>query len=185
MHISVLVLVMQETVFSEQNKFMKLKNILFVVKDIEKSVAFYRELFGLDVVVDFGGNVILTEGLVLQEQKIWEGFLEKEVRSGGHDAELYFEENDMDAFLERLKQSRFSIEYVNEFMEHAWGQRVVRIYDPDHHVIEVGEALEYVARRYLKAGMSAEQTAQKTQLPLSQVEAMLACGCDTAEDAQQ
>lgn len=152
---------------------MKLKNILFVVSDIEKSVAFYKELFGLDVVVDFGGNVILTEGLVLQEQKIWENFIEKTVTAGGHDAELYFEENDMDSFLKRLEESRFPIEYVNDFMEHEWGQRVVRIYDPDHHVIEVGEALEYVARRYLKAGMSVEDTAKKTQLPLSQVEAMV------------
>ena len=54
---------------------MKLKNILFVVKDIEQSKAFYKELFGLQVVSDFGENVILTEGLVLQEQKLWEKFL--------------------------------------------------------------------------------------------------------------
>lgn len=151
---------------------MKLKNVLIVVRDIEKSKAFYKELFGLDVVVDFDGNVILTEGLVLQEQKIWEQFIGRKVTGKGHDAELYFEENDMDGFLGKLEQSSFRIEYVNELMEHDWGQRVVRLYDPDGHVIEVGEALEYVARRYLTSGMSVEETARKTQLPLSQVEAM-------------
>ena len=153
---------------------MKLKNILIVVQDIEKSKAFYKELFGLDVVVDFDGNVILTEGLVLQDKKIWGNFIGKEISSGGHDAELYFEENDMDGFLERLEKSSFSVEYINELMEHSWGQRVVRIYDPDRHMIEVSEAMEYVARRYLKAGMSAEEVAKKTQLPLSQIEIM--CG---------
>lgn len=56
---------------------MKLKNVLIVVKDIEKSEQFYHDLFGLDVVLDNGGNVILTEGLVLQDKKIWESFLEK------------------------------------------------------------------------------------------------------------
>ena len=56
---------------------MKLKNVLIVVEDIEKSKAFYKELFGLDVVVDFDGNVILTEGLVLQDKKIWEKFIER------------------------------------------------------------------------------------------------------------
>lgn len=152
---------------------MKLKNVLIVVRDVEKSKSFYKELFGLDEVVDFGGNVILTEGLVLQEQKIWEGYLEKKVVTGGHDTELYFEENDMDGFLERLKESSFSIQYVNSFMEHDWGQRVVRIYDLDGHVIEVGEAMEYVARRFLKSGMSAEETAAKTQLPLSMVKTMV------------
>lgn len=48
---------------------MKLKNILIVVKDIEKSKRFYHDLFGLDMVLDNNGNMILTEGLVLQDEK--------------------------------------------------------------------------------------------------------------------
>lgn len=152
---------------------MKLKNILIVVDDIEKSKAFYRDLFGLNVVTDFGENVILTEGLVLQERKLWEGFTDKEVIKGGNDAELYFEENDIDGFLEKLEGSGYSIEYVNPPMEHDWGQRVIRIYDPDRHVIEIGESMEYVARRFLKSGMTAQEAADKTQLPLSQVEIYL------------
>ena len=149
---------------------MKLKNILFVVRDMERSKAFYRELFGLTVIRDFGENVMLTEGLVLQEKKLWETFIEREIREGGNDAELYFEENDIDGFLEKLKNSSFEIEYVNENKEHDWGQRVIRIYDPDYHIMEIGESLEYVARRFLKAGMTPEETAAKTQLPMSYVE---------------
>lgn len=149
---------------------MKLKNILIVVADIEQSKAFYKELFGLEVVNDFGENVILTEGLVLQEQKLWETFIGKEVKNGANDAELYFEENNIDLFLRKLESSQYSIEYLNKCTEHEWGQRVIRIYDPDRHVIEIGESLEYVARRFLKSGMTAEQTAEKTQLPLSLIE---------------
>ena len=48
---------------------MKLKNVLIVVKDIERSKKFYRDLFGLEMVLDNDGNMILTEGLVLQEEK--------------------------------------------------------------------------------------------------------------------
>lgn len=149
---------------------MRLKNILIVVKDIEKSKQFYQELFGLRVLTDFGENVILSEGLVLQEQKIWESFVEKEVIYGNHDAELYFEENDMDSFLTKLKFYSGEICYVNKFMEHEWGQRVVRIYDPDKHIIEIGEPLEAVARRFMNKGMSVEETAKKTQLPIEYVE---------------
>lgn len=152
---------------------MKLKNILIVVNDIEKSKAFYRDLFGLQVVTDFGGNVILTEGLVLQDRKIWEKFIGKEVIKGGNAAELYFEENDMDSFLKKLEESGYPVEYVNPLMEHDWGQRVIRIYDPDRHVIEIGEAMEYVVHRFLKQGMTVEQVAEKTQLPLSQVKMYL------------
>ena len=50
---------------------MKLKNVLIVVKDIERSKKFYRDLFGLEMVLDNDGNMILTEGLVLQEEKYW------------------------------------------------------------------------------------------------------------------
>ena len=149
---------------------MKLKNILFVVEDIEKSKRFYKDLFGLEVIADFGENVVLTEGLVLQAKKLWKNFLKRDIISGGNDAELYFEENDIDGFMEKLEKSNLSIEYLNKCIEHDWGQRVIRIYDLDKHVIEIGESMEYVARRFLKAGMTVEQVVKKTQLPLSQVE---------------
>lgn len=151
---------------------MKLKNIVLVVENIEKSKSFYTELFGLYVVTDFGENVILTEGLVLQEKRMWENYIEKKVKPGGNDAELYFEENNMDAFLERLEKSNHDISYLNKCIERDWGQRLVRIYDPDMHVIEVGESEEYVARRLLQSGMTIERVAEKTRMALSHIEIM-------------
>lgn len=151
---------------------MKLKNILLVVKDIERSKKFYRDLFGLEIIADFDGNMVLTEGLVLQEETVWKTFIEKEITHKGHNAELYFEENHMDAFLKKLESWPEPVEYANPFMEHSWGQRVVRIYDPDGHMIEVGESMEYVAKRFLKDGMSVEETAAKTQMALGDVEAL-------------
>lgn len=122
--------------------FVKLKNILFVVNDIEKSKRFYEELFGLKVITDFGENVILTEGLVLQQKNLWQDGMGKEVNFGGHDAELYFEESDMDGFLVKLKGYEPAVEYVDEKTpDHPWGGRVIRIYDPDKHVIEIGETV--------------------------------------------
>lgn len=120
---------------------MRLKNVLIVVEDIERSKAFYKELFGLEPIRDFGGNVILTDGLVLQEKKLWQNAVNKDIVFGNHSVELYFEENDMDAFQEKLINSSLTIEYVTPITKHEWGQRVVRIYDPDKHVIEVGEKL--------------------------------------------
>ena len=117
---------------------MKLKNILFVVKDIEKSKKFYHDLFGLDMVLDNGGNMILTEGLVLQDEKIWKNFLKKEVSPENNSCELYFEEQNIEAFIEKLEKLYPSVQYVNGLMEHSWGQKVVRFYDPDGNLIEVG-----------------------------------------------
>ena len=98
---------------------MKLKNVLIVVKDIEKSRQFYKDLFGLDLVLDNNGNMILTEGLVLQD-------------------ELYFEEENIEAFIEKLEQFYPSVKYVNKLITHSWGQKVIRFYDPDGNLIEVG-----------------------------------------------
>ena len=117
---------------------MKLKNVLIVVKDIEKSRQFYKDLFGLDLVLDNGGNMILTEGLVLQDEKIWKKFLEKDVIPQNNSCELYFEECEIEKFVQKLEKLYPSIQYVNRLTTHSWGQKVVRFYDLDGNLIEVG-----------------------------------------------
>jgi catechol 2,3-dioxygenase-like lactoylglutathione lyase family enzyme len=117
---------------------MRLKNFLIVVKDIEIAKQFYHDLFGLDVLVDFDGNMILTDGLVLQEEKYWREFLQKEIIHRNNSSELYFEESDIESFVEKLEQLYPDIDYVNSLMTHSWGQKVVRFYDPDGNLIEVG-----------------------------------------------
>ena len=117
---------------------MKLKNILIVVKDIEKSRQFYHDSFGIDLVLDNDGNMILTEGLVLQDEIIWKSFLDRDIVSKSNSCELYFEEQDIEAFVEKLERLYPSIEYVNRLMTHSWGQRVIRFYDLDGNLIEVG-----------------------------------------------
>lgn len=117
---------------------MKLKNILLVVKDIEKSKQFYHDLFGLNTVLDNDGNMILTEGLVLQDEKIWKSFLGRDILPQNNACELYFEEQDIEVFVEKLERLYPSIEYVNRLMTHSWGQRVIRFYDLDGNLIEVG-----------------------------------------------
>ena len=117
---------------------MKLKNVLIVVKDIEKSRKFYHDLFGIDLVLDNDGNMILTEGLVLQDEKIWKSFLGKDIVPKSNSCELYFEEQDIESFAEKLEKLYPDIEYVNSLMIHSWGQRVIRFYDLDGNLIEVG-----------------------------------------------
>ena len=117
---------------------MKLKNVLIVVKDIERSKQFYHDLFGLDVVLDNDGNMILTEGLVLQEEKYWREFLGKNIIRQNNSSELYFEERDIEAFVRKLEKLYPAVQYVNRLMTHSWGQKVIRFYDPDGNLIEVG-----------------------------------------------
>ena len=117
---------------------MRLKNVLIVVKDIEKSKKYYHNLFGLSVVLDNDGNMILTEGLVLQEEKYWAEFIGKDIIPQNNHCELYFEEKNIEAFAEKLENLYPDTEYVNRLMTHSWGQQVIRFYDLDGNLIEVG-----------------------------------------------
>lgn len=117
---------------------MKLKNTLIVVKDIEKAKQYYHDLFGLEMLIDNDGNMILSDGLALQEEKYWKEFLGKDIIARNNSSELYFEESDIEDFVRKLEELYPDTEYVNTLMTHSWGQRVVRFYDPDGNLIEVG-----------------------------------------------
>lgn len=144
---------------------MKLKNPMLVVKDIDRSVEFYKKVLGLHVITDFGANKTLTGGLVLQTLESWREFIGRDdISFGSNSAEIYFEEDNFDVFTEKLKKR--DVEYVHPVIEHSWGQRVVRIYDPDKHIIEIGENIKMVCKRFLDSGMTPEQTAVRMDVPI-------------------
>ncbi len=122
----------------KRGRDMRLKNFLIVVKDIERSRQFYHDLFGLEMILDNDGNMILTDGLVLQEEKYWKEFLKKEIIPENNSCELYFEEADIEGFIEKLESYYPEVKYVNRLMTHSWRQKVIRFYDPDGNLIEVG-----------------------------------------------
>ena len=117
---------------------MKFRGFLIVVKDCRKAMKYYHDLFGLEMLADYDGNMILSNGLYLQEDKYWRAFLGRDVIPRSNACELYFEEEDLDAFYEKLKTLYPKTEFVNLPITHSWGQRVVRFYDPDGTLIEVG-----------------------------------------------
>lgn len=151
---------------------MKFTSTQIAVADREKSKQFYHDVLGLNVVADFGANVTLDGGIVLQTLDTWKSFIRTDkVFLPNNAGELYFEEEDMDAFCDHLK--KFEIYYVHELFEHRWGQRVVRFYDPDKHIIEVGEKLDAVIARFMEQGLSAEETAVRMDIPVDFITACL------------
>ena len=117
---------------------MRLKNVLIVVSDIERSRKYYHDLFGLEMILDNDGNMILTEGLVLQDAAVWKNFLGKDIIPRNNASELYFEEKDIEGFVRKLEDLYPDTAFVNRLMTHSWGQKVIRFYDSDGNLIEVG-----------------------------------------------
>lgn len=114
------------------------KGVLLVVQDCSKALKYYSDLFGFTLVQDNDGNMELTGDVYLQEAGYWEKFTERDVIPRNNSTELYFEDPDIDAFVKKLEMLYPDTEYVNRLMTHSWGQRVVRFYDPDGNLIDVG-----------------------------------------------
>ena len=117
---------------------MKFKGILIVVKDCKKALKYYQDMFGFELIRDHDGNMELSGNLYLQEEKYWERFTGRRVIPQSNQTELYFEESDIEGFIERLETYYPEVKYVNRLMTHSWGQKVIRFYDPDGNLIEVG-----------------------------------------------
>lgn len=117
---------------------MEYKGTLIVVKDCGRAFKFYRDMFGFELVQDNDGNMDLTNHLFLQELRYWEDFTKKQIVPKSNQSELYFLESDIENFLERLEKLYPDTEYVNRLLTHSWGQKVVRFYEPDGNLIEVG-----------------------------------------------
>lgn len=146
---------------------MKYKCPLIVVKDMERSRKFYEEILGQKVVRDYGANIIFKGDFSLQTEETWIDFIGKSSDSiifQPNNFELYFEEKHFDKFVQKLELH--DIEKVHDVKEYSWGQRVVRFYDPDGYVIEVGESMVQVVKRMAEEGLSFEEIAEKSQQTL-------------------
>lgn len=116
---------------------MKLKNVLIVVDEIEESIRFYKELFGLQVIMRQEGNVILSEGLVLQDAKVWSKEIGGYTTPYNNTTVLYFEDNDVEDLVDKLNSSDGFVRFKTELKELENGQKMVRFYDPSGNLIEV------------------------------------------------
>ena len=146
------------------------------VKNIEVSKKFYTEVLEQVIELDFGQNVILKGGITL-----WEIYpnhiipkqlgLDSTVGEKINRFEFYFETEKIDGVFEKLKEN--SVELLHSIHEEPWGQRTIRFFDPDRHLIEIGETLETFVKRLYSENMTPEQVSEKTSIPLKTVRELI------------
>ena len=147
---------------------MKFKCPLIVVTNIDVSRNFYEKVLNQKVKYDFGENVMYEGDFSIQLKSHFANMItinQDEIAIKSNNFELYFEEENIESFIERLKNTN-QIHYIHSLIEHPWGQRVIRFYDPDMYIMEVGESMESVTKRFLSQGLSIEETAKRTQHPI-------------------
>lgn len=136
---------------------------LIVVEDIQKSRFLYEKILGQTVKVDFGENITFNGDFAIHQKDHFESLINKSVISKSNNFELYFEDDDLETIVDTLKGHNF--EFVHEIVEQPWKQKVVRFYDYDKNIIEIGEHLEHVAYRLYKEKTPIEEICKITYLP--------------------
>ncbi len=129
---------------------------LITVENISNSKLFYENVMKQKIKYDFGENVLFEGGFAIHLKSHYSKLIgNKPITSPSNNFELYFEFNDVDSFLKELKNNK--IEFIHEIKVQPWQQKVVRFYDPDKNIIEVGESLEFLSFRLSKEGKSIEE----------------------------
>jgi len=153
---------------------MKYAGVCIAVRDVKLARKFYEDLFGLEVFQDYGINVSFRCGISLQQEfgRIT-GIPQDKIVMKPRNMELYFEENHFDEFVRKLSLYP-GIHYVDGGVKEAgWGQRSIRFYDLDGHMIEVGESLKMVAEHFLHSGMTMEETSRRMDVSIPDLEKLL------------
>ena len=145
--------------------------VLFVA-DIQKSRLFYETILEQKVIADFGENVGFEGGFaIFHRPYAHQVIFGKEKEFGWNNLELYFESEEIEAVVQKLEEN--GINFVHPIMEQPWGQQVVRFYDPDGHIVEIGEPLSALVKRLKASGMNDQQISDKTGLSGKEVQYFL------------
>jgi len=145
---------------------------LIVVEDIGKARRLYEAILKQKVVADFGENVAFEGGFALHKRDHYRTLINnRPIVPGSNAFELYFEDDDLDKIAAELAAEGF--EFVHEVREQPWKQKVLRFYDDDRNIVEIGERLEHTAYRLSLAGYSLEDISRITYLPVEKVQAAI------------
>ncbi|SHG05960.1 hypothetical protein SAMN05444274_1305 [Mariniphaga anaerophila] len=138
---------------------------LITVSDIERSRDFYEKLLNQKVKFDFGENITFYGDFSIHLQAHFKDLIDnREIKNGGNNFELYFEYDNVEQIVKRLKDN--NVKFLHEIREQPWKQKVTRFYDPDKNIIEIGESMEFLAYRLKNENMTIEKIAETINMTI-------------------
>lgn len=147
---------------------MKYRTVLIVVDDIQKSRYFYETILKQKLKMDFGENITFHGDFSIHQKEHFQGVIQGSVNQGRHNnCELYFEHDELEKLSTALQNE--GIQFLHDIMEQPWRQKVMRFYDYDENLIEVGESMAHVAYRLSQEGLEIPEISKITYLPIPMV----------------
>jgi catechol 2,3-dioxygenase-like lactoylglutathione lyase family enzyme len=146
---------------------------LITVNDMERSRYFYEKVLEQKVKYDFGENITFHGDFAVHLRSHFKELIDnKGIKDNANNCELYFEYDDLELVEKKLNHE--GIKFVHGIREQSWRQRVMRFYDPDANIIEVGESLEHLSYRLHREGIEVENISKITNMPESFVKNSIA-----------
>lgn len=162
---------------------MGFKAVILVVEDVGRSRMLYEGLLGCRVEADFGiYNVGFEGGFALYKKSFFAELIgHEDFVSNAHNLAVYFEFDDILTLRNTIIDNGF--ELVHDIKEQPWGQKVLRFYDYDHHIVEIAENMNQVLANMYQSGMSESLIAHKTGYTEDEVRRIL--NCQTEVDKEE
>jgi catechol 2,3-dioxygenase-like lactoylglutathione lyase family enzyme len=149
----------------------RFRSSVIFVEDVGASRSFYEGLLCQAVAMDHGQNVGFAGGFAIWERDhawgVIHGRPPERDREVQEEVELYFEADDLTAVADQLAGA--GVPFVHPLREQPWGQRVLRVRDPDGYVVEIGEPMSAVVQRFLNQGLTLSEVAARTSMPFDVV----------------
>lgn len=145
---------------------------IILVENIQRSRQFYGTTLRQKVKYDFGVNVSFEGDFAIHLKSHFAEITHmnhsQSIIMGSNSFDLCFETEIIDEIFHELQ--RINTRFLNGIEEQPWGQRVLRCYDPDGHLVEIGETMEAVVIRYYQQGKTMDEILNKTAMPKEFVE---------------
>jgi len=143
---------------------MKFICALITVNDMERSRHFYESILGQEIKYNFGENITFHGDFAIHLRPHFQELIgNKEIKDNANNCELYFELDDLEQLEKKLNNE--DVKFVHVIREQPWRQKVMRFYDPDENIIEVGESLEHLSHRLHREGIEVEEISRITSMP--------------------
>ncbi|MCT4563406.1 MAG: glyoxalase/bleomycin resistance/dioxygenase family protein [Maledivibacter sp.] len=152
----------------------KYRGSVILVRDLKATRKFYEDILNQKVRLDHGECIEFIGGFSIWQidhaNNIMLGHSVDKIEIGNHgnNFELYFECEDIEDIYKKLLDLKAG--FVHTLFEQPWGQRVFRIYDPEMNIVEIGEPMECVIKRFLGLGLSLEEVSKRASMPMEIVQ---------------
>jgi hypothetical protein len=141
---------------------------LITVEDMQRAKCFYTDILGQKIKSDYGENIIFESGFSIHNKKHFSKLIgNRKISLNSNSFELYFEHDNLEEIEAKLISE--NIEFIHYIEVQPWQQKVMRFYDYDKNIIEIGESMVKLCNRLKNNEKSTSEISQITGLPVKEV----------------